>query len=415
MRGALCSANYLLRGEDSLARILVLDGHSAAALSVTRSAGRAGHWVAVGANRNAFAAAQLSRFCQIALDYPVSTSEPQAFLDCIIDFVKAQAIDLVFPVTDWTLGPLSAGRERFAGISKLAIPSDAAVDFASDKFRTIQQAEELGIGVPRTKLLHSLADLPRSSDFRFPAVVKDRYSVRWIEQKAVFGSVAYAYSLADLEKKVADRLERAGDVLIQEFAAGQGIGFSCFVVGREVFLPFQWLRVREVDPRGSASSARKSIPLDDDLVRRSTGLITAMGFEGIAMVEYKRAPDGGLVLMEINGRPWGSIGLPFACGIDYARYLIDWCLEGKLPPSQIEYRENLLCRRAVSELTHLSNLRRGRPANWPGSYPKFWPTLFEMALPWRPGMCYDDLWISDLGPGIAGLRNWFQVRAQGSS
>jgi hypothetical protein len=140
-----------------------------------------------------------------------------------------------------------------------------------------------------------------------------------------------------------------------------------------------------------------------------------MGFEGIAMVEYKRTPDGRLVLMEINGRPWGSIGLPFACGIDYPRYLIDWCLEGKLPPEKISYRANILCRRAVGELTHLSNIRAGRPRNWPGSYPRFWPTLVQMALPWRPGMCYDDLWISDRRPGLAGLRNWFQRRAKGAS
>ena len=402
-----------MRGEDPLARILVLDGHSAAALSVTRSAGLAGHWVAVGANRGAFAAAKVSRYCQISLDYPVSTSEPQAFVDCILEFVKANRIDLVVPVTDWTLGPLSAERDRFASC-RLAIPAHAAVEFASDKFRTVQQARELGIGVPRTALLHSLADLD-GCNFGFPLVVKDRFSVRWIEHRAVFGSVSYAYSQAELEKKAADRLQKAGDVLIQEFVPGQGIGFACFVVDSQFFLPFQWLRVREVDPRGSASSARKSIPLDDELVRLSTQLITAMGFEGIAMVEYKRASDGRLILMEVNGRPWGSIGLPFACGIDYARYLIDWCLQGPLPPARIEYRKNVLCRRAVSELTHLSNIRSGRPANWPGAYPGFWPTLLRMALPWRPGMCYDDLWISDPRPGFAGLRNWFQVRAKGSS
>jgi glycine/D-amino acid oxidase-like deaminating enzyme len=94
---------------------------------------------------------------------------------------------------------------------------------------------------------------------------------------------------------------------------------------------------------------------------------------------------------------------------------INWWLEGKLPPEKITYREGILCRRAVSELTHLSNIRAGRPANWPATYPKFWPTLLWMSLPWRPGMCYDDLWISDLRPGIAALRNWFQVRAKGSS
>jgi predicted ATP-grasp superfamily ATP-dependent carboligase len=405
----------LARGEHHLARILVLDGHSAAALSVTRSAGRAGHWVAVGANRGIFAAAKLSRYCRVALDYPVSTSEPAQFVDCILEFVRTNQIDLVVPVTDWTLGPLSAERDRFAGLCRLAMPSHAAVEFASDKFRTIELAQEIGIGVPKTHLIRSLDDLSACEGIGFPIVVKDRFSVRWIQQKAVFGSVAYAYSSDELKTRVADRLETAGDVLIQEFVSGQGIGFSCFVAGGKTHAPFQWLRVREVDPRGSASSARKSIPLDDVVVSQSEQLITRMGFEGIAMVEYKRTPDGRLVLMEINGRPWGSIGLPFACGIDYPRYLIDWCLEGKLPPEKISYRANILCRRAVGELTHLSNIRAGRPRNWPGSYPRFWPTLVQMALPWRPGMCYDDLWISDRRPGLAGLRNWFQRRAKGAS
>ena len=405
----------LARGGHHLARILVLDGHSAAALSVTRSAGRAGHWVAVGANQGIFAAAKLSRYCRVDFDYPVSTSEPAQFVDCILEFVRANQIDLVVPVTDWTLGPLSAERERFAGLCRHAMPSHAAVEFASDKFRTIELAQEIGIGVPKTRLIRSLDDLSACEGIGFPSVVKDRFSVRWIHQKAVFGSVAYAYSPDELKTRVADRLEKAGDVLIQEFVSGQGIGFSCFVADGKTFIPFQWLRVREVDPRGSASSARKSIPLDDVVVSQSEQLITRMGFEGIAMVEYKRTPDGRLVLMEINGRPWGSIGLAVACGIDYPRYLIDWCLEGKLPPEKIRYRGNILCRRAVGELTHLSNIRAGRPRNWPGSYPGFWPTLMQMALPWRPGMCYDDLWISDLRPGIAGLRNWFQRRAKGSS
>lgn len=131
------------RGEDQLARILVLDGHSAAALAVTRSAGRAGHWVAVGANHGAFAAAKLSRYCRTVLDYPVSTNEPQAFVQSIFEFVRANQIDLVVPLTDWTLGPLSAERERFAGVCPLAMPSHSAIEFASDKFRTIELAQKL--------------------------------------------------------------------------------------------------------------------------------------------------------------------------------------------------------------------------------------------------------------------------------
>ena len=393
-----------------LAKILVLDGDSAAALAITRSAGQAGHWVAVGAHRGAFAAAELSRYCRTSLEHPIPADTPNEFIESVVAFAREHAVNLILPVTDRTLGPLATQRGRFDGVCRIAMPSQAAFEFASDKYRTIELARSIGITVPRTCLIPSTTELSRSAEFGFPLVVKDRFSVRWTMQKAVPGTTAYAFSPADLGSRVTERIDAAGDVLVQEFISGTGVGFSCFAVEGKASLPFQWERVREVDPRGSASSARKSIPLEKKIVAQSEELIVQMGFEGIAMVEYKRTSDGQFVFMEVNGRPWGSIGLPIACGIDYPRHMIDWVLSGTLPPKNISYHENVLCRRVVGEMTHLANIRAGGPPNWPGDYPTFWKSLFQMSLPWRPGMCYDDVWLSDLRPGVAGIRNWFQSR-----
>lgn len=393
-----------------MARILVLDGHSAAALAFTRSAGRAGHWVAVGANRGIFAAAKLSRYCLCSLDYPVSTDNATAFIDRLLEFVGTHSIDLVVPITDWTLLPLSEQRSRLHGSCRFALPPAAAVKTASDKYQTVEVARSLGIGVPATRLVRSPDDLRDLSGMDFPVVVKDRSSVRWVNGKATFGSVTYAYSHDELERKVVDRLQAAGDVLIQEFASGKGIGFSCFAAPEGVYVPFAWEWIREVDPRGSASSCRKSIALDDHLADLSGRLIRAIGFQGVAMVEYKQAGQGPPVIMEINGRPWGSIALPIANGIDYPRYLIDWYLSGALPPKRIDYRPGTVCRRIVGELTHLNNVRWGKPDRWPGEYPNFWSTLARIAIPWYPGMHYDDLWLSDLRPGLAEIEHWFRIR-----
>lgn len=396
-----------------MARVLVLDGHSAAALAITRSAGLAGHWVAVGANQGIFAPAKLSRYCHTSFDYPVSTDDSNAFVDSILAFVRANSIELVIPVTDWTIGPLSEQRDRFSDAYRIAVPSRAAFEIASDKYRTIQIAESLGISVPRTYLIESPAELAQYGPIQPPVVVKDRFSVRWLDNKGVLGSVEYAFSSSELEQRVRERSQEAGDVLAQEFVPGVGVGFSCFVVAGKVFLPFQWQRIREVDPRGSGSSARVSMALDHALVSLSSRLIVEIGFEGIAMVEYKKTTDGRLVLMEINGRPWGSIGLPIACGIDYPHHLINWYLLGTSPPENVQYKENIVCRRVLGELTHLTNLRAGKPADWPFPYPNFWRSLFAMAWPWLPGMCYDDVWVSDLRPGIAGISNWIGSRMKG--
>ena len=393
-----------------MARILVLDGHSSAALAFTRSAGRAGHWVAVGANQELFAAAKLSRYCQLSFDYPISTADADTFVHAIREFARQHSIDLIVPITDWTLQPLSEQRESFQGISRVALPPRDAVTAAADKFHTVELARSLGIGVPRTWLIQSPADIASLPESESLLVIKDRFSVRWRDGKAIFGSVSYAVGKEEVERRISERLHVAGDVLVQEFVSGKGIGLSFFIAEDGVYLPFAWERIREVDPRGSASSCRKSISLDDRLAALSSRLMQAVGFRGIAMVEYKALPDGSAVLMEINGRPWGSIGLPIASGIDYPHYLIDWWLTGALPPKTSAYRTGITCRRLVGELTHLSNVRIGKPKNWPGPYPEFWSALAKVAIPWYPGMHYDDVWFSDPRPGWAQLKNWFRVR-----
>lgn len=393
-----------------MARILVLDGHSSAALAFTRSAGRAGHWVAVGSNQGLFAAAKLSRYCQLDFDYPISTDAPQVFVDAVLEFAARHSIDLVMPIADWTLQPLSEQRGRFDGVCRVAVPPYDAVVAASDKYATVDLARSLGMGVPRTWLLKTHAELEALNELTFPLVVKDRFSVRWSGGKAVFGSVSYAFGKEDLEAKVSERLRRAGDVIIQEFISGTGLGLSFFVTREGIFLPFAWERVREVDPRGSASSCRRSIALDETLMAQGSRLLQAIGFEGIAMVEYKKTRSGPVMLMEINGRPWGSIALPIASGIDYPRYLIDWWLKGSLPPRDLAYRCQVTCRRVIGELNHLNHVWHGKPRNWPGEYPRFWSTLAKVAVPWYPGMRYDDLWLSDPRPGAAQIMNWFRVR-----
>lgn len=399
-----------------MARILILDGHCPAALAITRSAGSAGHWVAVGSNTGLFAAAKRSRYTCAMFEYPISTVEPDRFAEAVLEFARTNTIDLILPLTDWTLTPMSRNRGRFVGVCKLALPSESALQTTSDKWQTIQLAQSLGLTVPETVLVDSRASAAAAlSVFKLPAVVKDRFSVRWDEENAGLGSTSYSFSPLDLERQVRDRLEMAGEVLVQQFVPGTGIGFGALVAGGKVFLQFAWQRIRETDPRGSASSCRRSIPMNPDLLEQSSQLLLATGFEGIAMAEYKLTCDGRLVLMEINGRPWGSIALPIASGIDFPRYWIDWLLTGSLPPSSFDYEAGITSRRIVGEMSHLMNLRAGKPAGWPGNYPKFWPTLARMAVPWYPGLHYDEFGVSDPRPGFLEIENWLHVRWKGRS
>jgi glutathione synthase/RimK-type ligase-like ATP-grasp enzyme len=55
----------------------------------------------------------------------------------------------------------------------MVVPSQAAIEFVSDKFRTIELVQAMGIAVPKTHWIHD-----SSTEIGFPVVVKDRFSVR---------------------------------------------------------------------------------------------------------------------------------------------------------------------------------------------------------------------------------------------
>ena len=392
-----------------MARVLVLDGHSPAGLAFTRSLGRAKHWVAVGSNHGISAPAASSRYCRLSFTYPIPSEDASGFVEAVFQFARRNEIELILPMTDWTVLPLSKYRDRFRGVSRIAVGAESGLQIAADKFRTIALAQELGIPVPETSLVRSLEELEILSDhYKFPVVVKDRFSLRWEGDRAIAGSVVYAYSQDDLRQKVAERLHRVGDVLIQQFVPGEGIGFSALAIGQAAFLPFMWLRVRETDPRGSGSAAAISIPMIAELKKSSEALIARAGLEGVCMVEFKRPRDGGSpVLMEINARPWGSMPLAIACGVDYPLFFADWILNGKRP-LEIAYKQGILCRRFVNDLTHLEHAYHGTPAGWPIAYPGFLRTLLTISVPWYPGMRYADLWLNDPVPGWVGLEGWFR-------
>jgi predicted ATP-grasp superfamily ATP-dependent carboligase len=394
-----------------MSRIFVLDGHSCAALAFTRALGRAGHQVFVGADHNSFAAASFSRYCQKSLRYSPAPAQSEVFAEEIISICIREEIDLLIPMTDWTMVPISRVRDRLPASCSVALPPEKAMVAAADKYQTIELARSLGIPVPRTDLVSSVGELERLGELSFPVVVKDRYSIRWTKQGGVSGSVRYAYSQGELSGIVSERLAVVQDVLLQEFIHGAGMGLSGFVTATQLRIPFEWKRIREINPCGSASSARRSVALEDDMLQHSEQLLLGLGFRGLAMVEFKReAKTGRAVFMEVNGRPWGSMQLCLFSGIDFPKFLANFYLQNELPPERINFKNGITCRWLLGDLVHLRNVMAGRPRGWPGDFPGFLSTALKVVVPWYPGLRYEDFASADLKPGVAALKNWFQQR-----
>src|SRR5690606_28957512 len=119
--------------------------------------------------------------------------------------------------------------------------------------------------------------------------------------------------------------------LIQEFIPGRGAGVFAFYSRGTPLAWFAHRRMREKPPQGGVSVLSESAELDEALRAASERLLSRVGWEGPAMVEYRVTPDGRPYLMEVNGRLWGSVQLAIDCGIDFP-----WLMYQSAMGNQIE-------------------------------------------------------------------------------
>ena len=134
--------------------ILVTDAARGSAIAFIRSLGRRG-WRVIAADSDPRSPGFRSRYAAERLIYPHPPTAPREFVSVLWEAARDRGIDLVIPITDAAILPLSAARHRFEGICKLALPEPGALEAVTNKLETLALAERLQVPVPRTRLVHT--------------------------------------------------------------------------------------------------------------------------------------------------------------------------------------------------------------------------------------------------------------------
>src|SRR5207302_4519709 len=152
----------------------------------------------------------------------------------------------------------------------------------------------------------------------FPVASKPRgHGLHLTTANTLGFKVRYARTLDELRLLLQPFERDAGAVLVQEYAAGVGRCVAALCRRGEPLVLFAYSREREFPLSGGVSVVRKSIPLDERLAAYSTALLRAIGWHGVAMVEFKYDPAADrYTLMEINGRFQASTALSLDAGIN---------------------------------------------------------------------------------------------------
>ncbi len=239
------------------------------------------------------------------VDLAAAESDLRALID-------AAAVDAVMPLDDVALR-LCQGPVRDAAV-KLIGPSGPQAAVALDKRLQIDAARAAGLAVPPTVFLDGG---PVAADLEFPLVARPAAAIS--EGVDVLGSAAGATTCADraeLDRCLAGRGE--GEVLMaQPQLRGSNEGLFGLATPAGVVAWSGHRRLRMMNPAGSGSSACESTVPDPELREKVTAMLTAIGWQGIFMVELLRDREGTPWFIELNGRAWGSMALARAGGLEY--------------------------------------------------------------------------------------------------
>jgi predicted ATP-grasp superfamily ATP-dependent carboligase len=390
------------RVKGAVPTVLVTDAGRGSAISIIRSLGRKGYRV-IAADADARSPGLRSRYAAERLIYPAPESAPRELVASLLRAAQDRQVDLIVPVTDAVILPLSEARAEFAGICQIAMPEPAALDVVTNKLKTLDLAERVGVPAPRTALVETAREaLKHAPALGWPIVLKPQKSRLYHEQAGIEAfTVCYAENPTRLAEQMA-RFEGRCAVLLQEYYRGSGQGVELLMHAGRPLAAFQHRRLREVPVNGGASAFRESVPLDGELYRQSVRLLEALSWTGLAMVEFK-VGAAGPKLMEINGRVWGSLPLAVRSGMDFPARLAELYLYGPPtePPAESHYRVGVRARNLELDMVWIASVLRGKRRYPFLAMPPRRAGLAALLGLLNPAYKFDILSLEDPRPGLA--------------
>lgn len=390
------------------------DGNTRAALAITRSLGKAGNWVAVGEESRA-SLAGASKFCMERFSYPSPSENVSGAMEELAAHVKRHNIDLLLPVADKTLLSVLEFQTDLFDTVEIPFPDHHTIMRASDKFGLFRLAKECKIPIPQTIFVERLTEEIASTceELEFPIVIKPARSIFRQEDGFEDAGVVYAHSPAEIRSLVEERKYlQEHPFLIQERIIGSGIGYFVLLAKGRPIAEFSHQRIREKPPSGGVSVYSESIAVNADVREYALRLLRELNWSGIAMVEFKLDQRTNTpILMEINGRFWGSLQLAIDSGVDFPKLLVEASNNGSYRTEKIEFMEHHRWRWLLGDLDNLllRCLKREKELSLPPNYPSQMRSLINFLISsWDRDTSYDVLKKGDIRPFMYEFRSYLK-------
>lgn len=297
----------------------VLLGSDFKALGVARSLGKKGipSVVVDSIPRSAW----FSRYVVQCFNWHSQMDDPK-FVSFLLTMGKQHHLEqwVLFPMQDEAVQLVARNTQQLAQIYTLVTQDWDVVQWANDKRRTYQMAEEIGVSYPRTYYPTNGDELAKI-DIPFPAIIKPAISVRLQYSIHLKALPVQSHEELLLQYRRAVEIINPEEVMVQEIIPGEGstqYSLAAFCKDGHILASMTARRTRQypIDyGLGSSFVEAKPVPA---LLALAEKLLEHMHVSGMVEVEFKfDERDQQYKLLDINLRPWGWHTLCIACGLDF--------------------------------------------------------------------------------------------------
>lgn len=376
--------------------VLVFGDDTRSFLATVRSLGRRGIRVHV-APFSLQAPALRSRHVFKVHRIPYHLGDGAEWLAAVQQVVQSEGIGVIVACEERSMLPLMRHRRALPGCC-VALPGDAAFDAFFDKLKTHELAQHVGMPAPDAVAVEPGSQARQIGQrLGYPVVCKARRSYDWPQ---LYGrtKVRLAHDEPTLTRWLAHCGDAPGKYLAEAYFDGFGLGVSVLCDRGQVVQAFEHHRVNELE---GSSYYRISRPVHPERLAAVARMVDAVAYTGLAMFEFKHQPaTDRWALLEVNARPWGSMPLPVALGVDFpwGAYLLALGLPA---PPAVAYAEGVFGRHLMGDLHQLRMRTTGLPRLRGLGQGLQWVAGLGRVL--TPREHWDTLVRDDPGPGLAEL------------
>ena len=255
----------------------------------------------------------LSRWANHRHLIPPHASGASSFVQAINGAIASRRYELVFACSDGEI--LTLSRERSKIGAHVPHPPHETMLRAIDKVDLGIAARAVGLATPPEA---TSATEGRERWGEKPTIVKERLHGTQVTGGAFTHIAPEAFSdPMNVDRRMEEIRAAGGTPVLQPLIEGQLMAFTSVLDEQGNMLARIQQVAERTYPRDAGLSVRaRTVPVEEQLAARVTLLLRELGWFGLSELQFIQPADGEPVLLDFNGRFYGSLALALAAGVN---------------------------------------------------------------------------------------------------